>query len=185
MQAAADELVVELGCGAHPAPPTRLGIDRDRDAARQATEAGVTCLIGDAERIPLADRSVDVLLARGVLHHVQDLNAVLHEAYRVLTPGGRFVILDAVPMPTADYDRMTRQLHAQGLPTEPRNGLDPHDMAQQATEAGFARIVQARTGHWTHATPPYTSTTFTSPAVTYTLTTAAIDPNPALRPSRT
>jgi SAM-dependent methyltransferase len=178
VRAATDELVVELGCGANPAAPTRLGIDRDAAVARQAAAAGVACLVGDAQRIPLADQCVDVLLARGVLHHVPDLGAVLHEAHRVLAPGGRFVILDAMPMPATDYDQMTRELHAQGLPTEPRNGLDPHEVAQQAAAAGFIHVAQASTGRWTHATPPYTSTTFTSHAVTYTLTTAEASPHP-------
>lgn len=43
------------------------------------------------ERLPFADHSFDLVLARQVLHHARDLPALCREAFRVLRPGGRLV----------------------------------------------------------------------------------------------
>jgi ubiquinone/menaquinone biosynthesis C-methylase UbiE len=40
------------------------------------------------EHLPFSDRSIDVILSRQVLEHVQDPAGVICEAYRVLKPGG-------------------------------------------------------------------------------------------------
>ncbi len=44
-----------------------------------------------AEEIPLADSEVDIAYARQVLHHVQNLPAVMREVARVLKTGGVFI----------------------------------------------------------------------------------------------
>lgn len=45
-------------------------------------------VVGNAERLPLADASVDVIISNAVLEHVRDLPATLAEIERVLKPGG-------------------------------------------------------------------------------------------------
>jgi len=54
---------------------TRLGLD-------VATEAA------DAERLPFADQSFDLVLGHAVLHHIPDLPRAFTEFERVLRPGG-------------------------------------------------------------------------------------------------
>lgn len=44
-----------------------------------------------SERLPFADASFDVIFARAVLHHIDDLPAAMREFNRVLKPGGVFV----------------------------------------------------------------------------------------------
>jgi SAM-dependent methyltransferase len=44
--------------------------------------------VGDAGRLPCADRSVDAVFGVSILHHV-DLEPILKEMHRVLRPGGR------------------------------------------------------------------------------------------------
>ena len=45
----------------------------------------------DAESLPFADRSFDLVLGHAVLHHLPDLQRAFEEFHRVLRPGGRIV----------------------------------------------------------------------------------------------
>ena len=50
--------------------------------------------LGDIEEIPIADEAVDVALFSQALHHAVHPQRAVTEAYRILRPGGRIVILD-------------------------------------------------------------------------------------------
>jgi arsenite methyltransferase len=65
-----------------------------RNAAAAMGVGNVTFVEGEAERLPFADASFDVVVSNGVIDLVPDKDAVFAELYRVLAPGGRMQIAD-------------------------------------------------------------------------------------------
>ena len=49
---------------------------------------------GELEKLPIRDATVDVALLSQALHHAADPARAIQEAVRILTPGGRVLILD-------------------------------------------------------------------------------------------
>jgi SAM-dependent methyltransferase len=65
------------------------------EGAGVARERGLATLRADATALPLADGSVDLVMAFDVLEHLDDDDTAVAEIARVLRPGGHFLV--AVP----------------------------------------------------------------------------------------
>ena len=65
-----------------------------RQRPQLAHQDGLSWVAGDAEHIPLADGTADVITIAFGLRNVTDRPAALSDARRVLKPGGRFYCLE-------------------------------------------------------------------------------------------
>jgi arsenite methyltransferase len=65
-----------------------------RAAASEAGFAKVEFVEAEAEQLPFADASFDVVISNGVIDLIPDKDAVYAELHRVLAPGGRLQIAD-------------------------------------------------------------------------------------------
>ncbi len=70
-----------------------LAVGRDRSFDRNMI-GGLAWVCGDAERLPVADRSVDAYTIAFCLRNVTRIDQAIAEAHRVLRPGGRFMCLE-------------------------------------------------------------------------------------------
>ena len=125
----------------------------------------VETLLADAETLPFADQSYDLVLGHAVLHHLPDLGRAFAEFHRVLRPGGRIVFagepsrlgnrLASLPKRAAlllgpAWRRLMRASPAD-LETEPGgeheleqyvdiHAFAPRDLTRLARRAGFAEV---------------------------------------------
>lgn len=160
--------VLDLGCGAghvsfavapHVATVTAYDLSADMLAvvAGAASERGlgnVATREGAAERLPFADGEFDFVLSRYSAHHWRDVGAALREARRVLKPGGRAVIADAISPGTPLLDTFLQAIELLRDTSHVRNysadewlhlmtraGLDPVAFTRRHVVLDFASWV--------------------------------------------
>lgn len=168
----AGERILDAGCGTgwlaaglRRARPDLVVIGADLSAGMlgRAVAAGAWPLVqADATCLPVADASIDIVVGRGVLHHLPDVAAALAEWRRVVRPGGA-VVLSSEPTPAVDRHgaRLVRVL----LPLLHRPLSDIEDfwevasmaanlhvfdlgeLEKLASSAGFGRV-ELRTADW-------------------------------------
>jgi len=66
-------------------------------AEKQAKKLGKTnvrFVKSELESLPLADNYADLVISNCTINHAEDKQAVWNEIYRILVPGGRFVVSD-------------------------------------------------------------------------------------------
>ncbi len=115
------ETVLDIGSGAGTdlllaarhvgSTGTAIGVDMTTEMLERATQSAASCKLdhvelrrGDAETLPVADESVDVVISNGVLNLTTDKYAAYSEVARVLKPGGRLQLADIMldrPLPEA------------------------------------------------------------------------------------
>lgn len=120
----AGRLVADVGCGGgiyslawHALGATAVtGVDFSAQMVATAREraAGVPGLVfvqGEAAATGLQARSQEIVFARALIHHLQDLRACFAEARRILAPGGVLIVQDRTP---DDVDQPGSPTHFRG-----------------------------------------------------------------------
>jgi demethylmenaquinone methyltransferase/2-methoxy-6-polyprenyl-1,4-benzoquinol methylase len=92
-----------------------LEVGRDR-AVDRGLLRGLTWTTGDAEDLPFADRTFDGYTIAFGLRNVTDIDKALHEACRVLKPGGRFYCLEFSKVTSAPIGRIYDAYSERALP---------------------------------------------------------------------
>ncbi|HXR77589.1 MAG TPA: metalloregulator ArsR/SmtB family transcription factor [Bryobacteraceae bacterium] len=69
-------------------------VNYGRDAADRNGVENLEYRLGDLEELPLNDAEADIALLHQSLHHALHPRKAVEEAWRILKPGGRIVILD-------------------------------------------------------------------------------------------
>src|SRR5689334_19774869 len=106
---------------------TVVGIDLSEQMLRHAERrrvqsphaARVEFRIGDAKSLPFPRASFDAVVSNTILHHIADPREFISEAWRVLKPGGAFLIRDLFRPPTPERASELVRTHAgNGSPAE-------------------------------------------------------------------
>jgi SAM-dependent methyltransferase len=96
--------------------PWAAALERAREKRRTQDAATVVLVRGVAERLPLADGAVDLVVSNNGLNNVQDLRQALRECARVARPGGRLAFTMNLPgTMRAFYDVLEEALASRGL----------------------------------------------------------------------
>lgn len=145
------EMVAKTGATVHGLDLSEHLLEKAR--AKLSDTPNVTLDQGNAEQMPYADGTFDVVYGSSVLHHL-DLIAALREVRRVLKPGGRLAFAE----PNIVNPHVAFLFYS--APTRERFGVSPDEMAfsrfrarDALEQAGFSDI-QVRLVDFLHPAIP-------------------------------
>ena len=102
-------------------------IEKAKGNASKAGARNVEFRLGEMEKMPVEDGSVDWIISNCVINLSPDKQKVFREAYRVLRPQGRMLISDIV---------------AEGIPEEIRSSLWCTCVGGALEEAAYLRVIR-------------------------------------------
>jgi len=86
-------LEIGVGSGLFAAPlGIRIGVEPSIAMAERAKNRGITVVKGVAEALPFKNNEFDTVLMVTTVCFLDDIDRAFQEAYRVLKPGGAFII---------------------------------------------------------------------------------------------
>jgi ubiquinone/menaquinone biosynthesis C-methylase UbiE len=150
--------VLDVGCGTGNltltsksvtgASGAAYGIDASPEmisvAQKKAKRAGADVVfdVGLVEKIPFPDATFDVVVSRLVIHHLPDdlKHKAFSEIFRVLKPGGHFLVADFNPPTNPLLNHVTSAIVGHGMMQTDVRGIPPLFSA-----AGFVDVTSGPT----------------------------------------
>jgi ubiquinone/menaquinone biosynthesis C-methylase UbiE len=77
--------IVDLGCGSNKIIASAIGVDLKSGKSAE--------IISNAENLPFKNNSINLLYSRRCIQHVKNDVTVFKEIHRILTKGGRFILI--------------------------------------------------------------------------------------------
>ncbi|WHY71359.1 class I SAM-dependent methyltransferase [Fictibacillus enclensis] len=96
----------------------------------------VSFVQGDAENLPFEKESFELVTCRIAPHHFPDVKAFVSEAFRVLVPGGRFLLIDNTAPEILEYDQFYNHVEKRRDPSHYR-AWKKSEWLQLFEETGF------------------------------------------------
>ena len=106
-------------------------VDFGSDLAKKNGFSNLQYQLGELEAIPLADESFDLALMSQALHHAKQPLVALKEAYRILKPGARLIIIDLLE----HQFEQARELYA-----DVWLGFSENKLYQMLQDVGFKKV---------------------------------------------
>lgn len=136
------ETVADLGCGAgylseglSDRSVQIIAVDQSQEMLEiMKTKLGdenIEYKKGDGGSIPLSDNSVDLAMANMFLHHVDEPEKTINEAYRIVKPGGQCIFTD---LDEHDNEFLVTEQHDKWM------GFKREDIIRWMTNAGFKNV---------------------------------------------
>ncbi len=116
--------------------PTDQMLEEARRLAAQRDVHNASFLLGQAERLPFAGASFDVVTVRRAPHHFQSIPAALLEMYRVLRPGGKLGLVDQLTAHDPEAVELMERFERWRDPSHVR-ALDMDGWQRSLAAAGF------------------------------------------------
>jgi ubiquinone/menaquinone biosynthesis C-methylase UbiE len=88
----------------------------------------------DAESLPYAEDSFDIVYAWGVIHHSENPERIVHEIHRVLRPGGKFIGMMYQRHSLVSYKLWVRNALLKGRPDRSLAEVLEHHMESEGTK---------------------------------------------------
>jgi SAM-dependent methyltransferase len=129
-----------------------VGLDYAENAVKASLsyDASLPLLVGDVHQLPYAENSLGAYLSFGVLEHFEHgMMPALHEAYRVLKPGGILVLTIPYPNVVWRLAQWKRELQGRTLIDEEffESTHNRRQLVQYVTDAGFKLEEATPTSH--------------------------------------
>lgn len=139
-----DGCIADLGCGtgellevlASGTGLKLIGIDSSPEMLEQARLRlsgldNTELRLGEVEHLPMKNREITTAVMSMVLHHIPQPRRPVREIYRVLKPGGTFILADFL---SHNYESIKEIIGGEWL------GFQPENIVQWLTAEGFGEI---------------------------------------------